>query len=123
MKPADYTTWYARHAEAAARPDRRRRAPAPARRSSRPAGCVACHTFTAIPAAKGTIGPSLDNLTQAAATAQQSLLAYIKQSIIDPNAYITPGYQPNVMPQTFGTTLVGDARLNTLVQYLARNTK
>jgi cytochrome c oxidase subunit 2 len=121
MQPAAYTTWYA----ATPKPP-----PAPAGGAGASAGaaiftsagCSACHTFTPIPAARGTIGPSLDNLTKAAATAKQPLLAYIKQSIIDPNAYITPGYQPNVMPPTFGTTLSA-TQINTLVQYLARNTK
>jgi cytochrome c2 len=30
---------------------------------------------------------------------------YLLESIIRPNAYIVPGFQPNLMPQTFGTTL------------------
>jgi cytochrome c oxidase subunit 2 len=85
-------------------------------------GCSACHTFTPIPAARGKVGPSLDDLSASAKTAGQPLVAYIRQSIIDPNAYITPGYQPNVMPPSFQHT-IPHAQLETLVQYLAKNTK
>jgi cytochrome c oxidase subunit 2 len=84
-------------------------------------GCSLCHTFTAIPAATGKIGPSLDRLKEDAAKAGQQLLAYIEQSITAPNAYIVPGYQPGVMPQTFGTT-IPKSQLAALVHYLAQNT-
>ena len=40
-----------------------------------------------------------------------------QMSISDPNAVITPGYQPNVMPQNFGQTLQPD-QLQALVSYL-----
>ncbi len=36
-------------------------------------GCAACHTFSAIPAAQGKIGPSLDNLSEAAKAAGMPL--------------------------------------------------
>ena len=84
-------------------------------------GCGACHTFTAIAAAKGTIGPSLDKLKESAAAAGQPLDQFIEKSITDPNAYIAPGYQPGVMPPTYGSTLT-KAQLTALVQYLADNT-
>jgi cytochrome c oxidase subunit II len=84
-------------------------------------GCAACHTFTPIPTAKGTIGPSLDSLKKDAAAAGEPLDEFIQKSITDPNAYIAPGYQPNVMPSTFGSTLT-KAQLDALVQYLAQNT-
>jgi cytochrome c oxidase subunit 2 len=84
-------------------------------------GCTACHTFTPIPAARGKIGPDLDNLKEAAAKAGMPLDAYIEQSITDPNAYITPGYKPNVMPPGFGSS-IPKSQLDQLVQYLAANT-
>jgi cytochrome c oxidase subunit II len=85
-------------------------------------GCGSCHTFH--PAGStGTIGPDLDKLKQEAATANHGALpAFVKQSIVDPNAYIAPGYQPNVMPPTFGQQIPAD-QLNNLVQYLVSNTK
>jgi cytochrome c oxidase subunit 2 len=84
-------------------------------------GCSACHTFKPIAGATGTIGPSLDQLKEAAKAAGQPLVAYIKQSIVDPNAVIAKGYQPGVMPQTFGTTMTA-TEINALVAYLAQNT-
>lgn len=61
-------------------------------------GCGGCHTFT--PAGtKGTIGPDLD-------TALQGKDAeFVRESIVDPNAEIAQGFQPSVMPQTYGQQL------------------
>jgi cytochrome c1 len=60
-------------------------------------GCTACHTFKPA-AATGKVGPDLDNLKQSAAAAKQPLAAFVMTSITDPNAYIAPGFKPNVMP-------------------------
>jgi cytochrome c oxidase subunit 2 len=84
-------------------------------------GCVACHTFSAVPAAKGTIGPSLDHLSEAAADAGKPLEDFIRESIVDPNAYTAEGYNPGTM-QSFKDQLT-PAQLDTLVQYLADNTE
>jgi cytochrome c oxidase subunit 2 len=84
-------------------------------------GCVACHTFSAIPGATGTIGPNLDNLSKSAAANHESLTAFIHQAITDPYKYIPPGYKSGVMPPTFGTT-IPKAQLDALVQYLATHT-
>jgi len=85
-------------------------------------GCGGCHTLQAA-GASGKVGPDLDNLKAAAAKANKGALAdFIKQSIVDPNAYIAPGYSPNIMPPTFGQQIPA-AQLNQLVQYLATNTK
>jgi len=72
--------------------------------------CGGCHTL----AAAGTTGTTGPNLTTA--LAGQSA-AEISQSITDPNAKITAGYPPNVMPQTFGQTLT-PPQLAALVRYL-----
>jgi cytochrome c oxidase subunit 2 len=84
-------------------------------------GCAACHTLTAA-GATGTVGPDLDKLKAEAAKAGQPLTDFIKTSIIDPEAYIAPGYPGGVMPPTFKSTITGPA-LDQLVQYLASNTK
>jgi cytochrome c2 len=85
------------------------------------AGCGACHTFAAA-SATGKIGPDLDKLKQEAAKAGKPLEAFIRESIVDPNAYIAPGYQPNVMPGTFKKTIPPD-QLDALVKFLTQNTK
>ena len=83
--------------------------------------CGACHTLTAA-GAKGTIGPDLDNLPALAQKAGKPLEPFIHESVVDPNAYIEPGFQKNVMPQTFGTAL-SKQELDSLVQYLISSTK
>jgi cytochrome c oxidase subunit 2 len=85
-------------------------------------GCVACHTFSAIPGATGKVGPDLDHLKSAAAKAGQPLAAFIKQSIVNPDAYIAPGYHAGVMPPNFGSQIPGP-QIDQLVQYLAEHTK
>jgi mono/diheme cytochrome c family protein len=61
-------------------------------------GCGGCHTFT--PAgSKGTIGPDLDKVLQGKDA------EFIRESIVNPNAEIAQGFQPNVMPQTYGQQL------------------
>jgi cytochrome c oxidase subunit 2 len=84
-------------------------------------GCGACHTLTAA-GASGKVGPDLDTLPQWAAEAKQPLAAFVRTSIVSPNAYIQPGYPKNVMPQTFATAL-SKQQLNALVQYLIRSSK
>jgi cytochrome c oxidase subunit 2 len=85
-------------------------------------GCGACHTFKPVPAATGKVGPDLDNLSVSAKAAGQDLLAFVKQSIVDPNAVVAKGFQPGVMPGTFGTT-IPPKQLNLLVAYIAAHTK
>jgi mono/diheme cytochrome c family protein len=73
-------------------------------------GCGSCHTLAAA-GSTGTTGPDLDKVLPGMSAAQ------IKQSITDPNAKITAGYPPNVMPSTFGQTIT-PKDLNTLIQFL-----
>ena len=75
----------------------------------------------AAPGANGKVGPDLDNLKQEAAGAKQPLAAFIKESIVKPDAYIAPGFS-NAMPPNFGTTIPPD-KLNQLVQYLEQSAK
>jgi mono/diheme cytochrome c family protein len=76
--------------------------------------CGGCHTL-AQAGTTGTTGPNLDDALKGMSVAQ------ISQSISDPNAVITPGYQPNVMPQNFGQTLTPD-QLTALAKYLQQAT-
>jgi cytochrome c oxidase subunit 2 len=83
--------------------------------------CGACHTLTAAGAA-ATTGPDLDKLPAYAQQAGKPLPDFVRQSIVDPNAYIQPGFPKNVMPQTFGTSL-SKQQLDALVQYLISSSK
>jgi cytochrome c oxidase subunit II len=78
-------------------------------------GCTSCHTLSAA-SATGTIGPDLDK------TLKGKTPQFIHTSIVDPNAFIAPGYQANIMPPTFGKTLQ-PAQIDALVKYLADVTK
>jgi cytochrome c oxidase subunit 2 len=82
-------------------------------------GCGSCHTLTAAHAT-GTVGPDLDKLPQEAAAAGKPLPAFVHESIVDPNAYIAPGYPASVMPGNFGTT-ISKPDLAALVQYLVQS--
>jgi mono/diheme cytochrome c family protein len=77
-------------------------------------GCGGCHTLKASDAG-GTTGPDLDDVLPGQSAAM------ISKSITDPNAVITPGYGPNIMPPNFGTLITPD-QLNQLVQYLIDST-
>ena len=119
MTESDYDAWYHQQNAAAA-------APAAGGANAGLAvfnanGCSACHTLTAAKAS-GKVGPDLDKLKSEAAGAHQPLDAFIKESIVSPDAYIAPGYQKGVMPPTFGQSIPA-AKLDQLVQYLASNAK
>jgi cytochrome c551/c552 len=68
-------------------------------------GCGACHTFK--PAGTvSKVGPDLDKLAAYAQKANQGTLAdFTKASIVDPEAYIEPGFNAGVMPTNYAQTL------------------
>ena len=74
------------------------------------AGCGGCHVL-ADGGGTGEVGPDLDSVLPEL-TAEQ-----VRESIVDPDAEITPGYQPGVMPSEYGEQLSGD-QLDALVDYL-----
>jgi cytochrome c551/c552 len=89
------------------------------------AGCGGCHTFT--PARSGgTTGPSLNDVTQDFQQAKQTgktqatnVAGFIKESIVDPNAYIAKGYAPGIMPESFRSSLSAK-QIDDLAAYLAK---
>ncbi len=83
-------------------------------------GCSACHTFE--PArASGTVGPDLDKLPEFAQRAGQPLEEFVRNSIVEPNAYVEKGFPPNVMPKTFAS--LPEPQLKALVDFLAKGAK
>jgi mono/diheme cytochrome c family protein len=78
-------------------------------------GCANCHE----PNLFGQrLGPPLDHIGTVAGTRRPGLSAeaYIGQSILDPGAYVVPGYQDS-MPRDLGRDL-SPTDLNALVAYL-----
>jgi cytochrome c oxidase subunit 2 len=84
-------------------------------------GCSSCHTLSAAHAS-GKIGPDLDKLVSYAQQAHQPLAAFVHQSIVDPNAYVQPGYSKGIMPQTFGNQL-SKAQLTALETFLVQSSQ
>jgi mono/diheme cytochrome c family protein len=81
------------------------------------AGCAACHTFKAA-GATGKVGPDLDTAPAVDAKKDNmALAAFVRESIVSPNAFIAPGYTKGLMPQTFATTL-SKAKIDTLVSFI-----
>jgi cytochrome c oxidase subunit 2 len=74
-------------------------------------GCTGCHTLKAA-GATAKVGPDLGKLDKAAANAK-----FIETSIVDPNADITKGFNPDIMPKDFGDRLSKE-ELDALVKYL-----
>src|SRR5919202_1604914 len=60
-------------------------------------GCVSCHTYK--PAgSKATVGPDLDKLASYAKQAKKPLEPFTRESIVQPDAYVQPGFPRGVMP-------------------------
>jgi mono/diheme cytochrome c family protein len=76
--------------------------------------CGGCHTLAEADSG-GVTGPNLDEVLRG-----QSAAA-VEQSIVDPNAEITQGFPPNVMPATYEDDITPDD-LAQLVQYLIEAT-
>jgi mono/diheme cytochrome c family protein len=74
------------------------------------AGCGACHTFAAADAS-GTTGPNLDE------TLAGKDAAFVRQSIVDPDAEIAQGFSAGVMPKTYEDQLSPE-QLDDLVAFL-----
>lgn len=96
----------------------------------RQSGCPVCHTIPGVPGAKGREGPQLVLGT----TASQRLKdpsyrgtastewEYITESILNPGAYIVPGYPDRVMPRWYGQKLSA-AALQKITHYLQQITE
>jgi len=78
-------------------------------------GCASCHTLSDA-GASGTIGPDLDKVL---ATRDD---AFIKESIVDPGAFVEKGFPNGVMPTTYGKDIKA-SDLDALVKYLSTVTK
>ena len=80
-------------------------------------GCGACHTYgPAGPEANGNIGPDLDKLPDYAKQAKQPLKEFVTRSIVNPEAYVQPGYPKGVMPKSYASLPAND--LKDLVDFL-----
>ena len=80
-----------------------------------PITCTTCHSLD------GTVGlgPSLQGIAERAGTRIAGMGAeeYIRQSIIDTNAYIVDGFPESLMPVNFSETLTPE-ELEAVIEYL-----
>lgn len=66
--------------------------------------CLACHSLEA---GKVVVGPSLAGIFATAATREPGVGAkeYLYESIVSPNKFVVPKFQPDMMPPTFAQTM------------------
>ena len=80
------------------------------------AGCVTCHSLT--PDTR-IVGPSMAGIASRAGStvAGQSAEAYIRESILNPDAYVVDDFPTGTMPQVWGEELSNE-QLDQIVAYL-----
>jgi hypothetical protein len=88
-------------------------------------GCAVCHTIPGIDPAKGRQGPKLVLGTNGPRRladpnykgTAENVREYIQESILNPGAYIVPGYSDRVMPRWYGKRLNAKA-MDRIANYL-----
>ena len=79
-------------------------------------GCLACHSLEADVT---LVGPSLAGIAQRTTTLppNQDITAYLRESIVNPDAYTVDGYTPGVMYQQYEDVLT-DEQIDDLVTFM-----
>lgn len=82
---------------------------------------MGCHNINEpqTDSSRGPIGPNLGNLNENAPNRVpgQDAVTYVHTSIAEPNAFVVPGYQPNLMPQGL-TDRMTPEELDALIAWL-----
>lgn len=84
------------------------------------AGCGSCHALAAA-RSTGETGPELNDLAARAEDAGEPLEAFVRESIVEPDAHIAEGYQAGVMPKTFAD--LPREQLDALVKFLVDSSR
>jgi len=79
-------------------------------------GCSGCHNVASDTV---IVGPALKGIAIRAAARRPgySAIAYLRESIVSPNAYVVPGFNGSIMPQTFNQQLTKQ-QIDDVVAYL-----
>lgn len=79
-------------------------------------GCVTCHSLEP---GVALVGPSVANVGAEAGSRVSGLSAeeYLRQSIVEPNAYVVEGFGEGIMPAGYGDALSSE-QVDDLVAYL-----
>jgi mono/diheme cytochrome c family protein len=82
-------------------------------------GAPACSSCHSTEPGKIIVGPSLEGVAERASERKPAMSAedYLRESILDPNAYVVEGYARGVMYQRFGEIL-SEKDIDSLVAYL-----
>lgn len=93
-------------------------------------GCGACHVIEGVEGANGQVGPELTHIAtvaeeRASEAGVDSALAYVRQSILEPNAHIveecpTGDCVPGTMPNNFNEQL-SEEQIDDLVAFLMQH--
>lgn len=94
------------------------------------AGCVVCHTIPGVAGAEGRVGPKLElgtnapkRLADPAYTGEaKTVREYIVESILNPGAYVVPGFPKGAMPRWYGQKLSA-AAVDKIAAYLEQVTE
>jgi mono/diheme cytochrome c family protein len=80
------------------------------------AGCITCHSLEA---GEVIVGPSMAGIGSRAGStvAGQSAEAYLKDSILNPDAHLVDDFPAGTMPQVWGDELNGE-QVDQLIAYL-----
>jgi cytochrome c2 len=84
------------------------------------AGCGGCHVLGDAQAT-GNIGPTLEGLAATAAKRQPGKPPeeYVNEAIVEPDAFVAPGFSAGVMPQSYDEQLTPE-QVKALTDYLLR---
>ncbi len=118
VSPRRFDSWLAQRQQAA----RREGELGEGRRLFTGVGCAGCHTLADAGSSAQT-GPPLEGLGEIFQKRRrgQSLSEYLRESIVDPKAFVVSGFSPEGMPANYGKQLSKE-ELDTLVRYLERTT-
>jgi cytochrome c oxidase subunit II len=112
MRPAAFDAWVRRQEQAAEGP-----AEEGGKAVFEEQGCGSCHALVDA-GSTAELGPPLDKLQEQADRAGRPLEEFVRESIVNPDAYVEPGFSEGVMPKTFSD--LPDRQLDGLVQYLVQ---
>ncbi len=81
-------------------------------------GCGACHALEDV-GSTSAVGPEMNGIGERAATRVEGMgaEAYLRESIVNPGAYIVEGYQDGLMPRDLGERM-SQAELEAMITYL-----
>jgi cytochrome c oxidase subunit 2 len=115
---SEWEAWVEDQREGGAAPEEGEDAVAAGREIFTSAGCNACHTLDDANAT-AAVGPDLNQLASVAEDRKGGLSSeeYVRESIVDPPAFVVEGYDGDTMPGNFADQLTPE-EIDTLVEYL-----